>query len=313
MNEVSPVDSHIIHIPVTLSEVINALQVDQAGIFLDATFGGGGHSRAILEANPANEVWAIDRDPEAETRASILKETYPDRFHFYRKNFSAIDELPQISYDGALLDLGISSFQLDDPKRGFSFRHSSTLDMRMDSSSGISAETFLNTASREELVEAIRDFGEERHWKRIVNAILSHRGMQETRRSDLFVELIVSCYPLRERFRKIHPATKTFQGIRIAVNQELWELQKALPKIFTRLKPHGRLAVISFHSLEDRIVKQFFREKAGLTKSKTDPLQAARTEAEAIIISKKIISPSRTEVSRNPRARSAKLRVLEKL
>jgi 16S rRNA (cytosine1402-N4)-methyltransferase len=180
----------------------------------------------------------------------------------------------------------------------------------MDSSSGLSAEIFLNTASREKLIEAIRDFGEERHWKRIVNAILSHRGMQETKRSDLFVELIVSCYPLRERFRKIHPATKTFQGIRIAINQELLELQEALPKIFTRLKPHGRLAAISFHSLEDRIVKQFFREKARLTKSKMLPLQAAR--AEATIITKKIISPSKIEIARNPRSRSAKLRVLEK-
>jgi 16S rRNA (cytosine1402-N4)-methyltransferase len=294
-----------------LSEVNHALGVDQAGVFLDATFGGGGHSRAILEANPANEVWAIDCDPEAETRAKILKETFSDRFHFYRTKFSAIQALPEVFYDGALLDLGVSSFQLDDPRRGFSFRHSSTLDMRMDSSSGISAETFLNTASRAELIEAIRDFGEERHWKRIVNAILSHRGMQETKRSDLFVELIVSCYPLRERFRKIHPATKTFQGIRIAINQELLELQEALSKIFTRLKPHGRLVVISFHSLEDRIVKQFFREKAGLTKSQTILTQVAHTEA--TIISKKIISPSKTEIARNPRSRSAKLRVLEKL
>jgi 16S rRNA (cytosine1402-N4)-methyltransferase len=311
MNEVSPVDSHIIHIPVMLPEVINALQVAQAGVFLDATFGGGGHSKIILEANPANEVWAIDRDPEAETRANALKKTYPDRFHFHRMKFSEIQTLPELLYDGALFDLGVSSFQLDDPQRGFSFRHSSTLDMRMDSSSGQSAETFLNTASHEELVQAIRDFGEERHWKRIVNAILSHRGTQETKRSDLFVELIVSCYPLRERFRKIHPATKTFQGIRIAVNQELLELQEALPKIFTRLKSHGRLAVISFHSLEDRIVKQFFREKAGSAKSKTISPQVACTEA--IIISKKIISPSKTEISRNPRSRSAKLRVLEKL
>jgi 16S rRNA (cytosine1402-N4)-methyltransferase len=201
------------------------------------------------------------------------------------------------------MDLGVSSFQLEALERGFSFRSSSAPDMRMDPTSGISAEIFLATASREELVEAIRDFGEEKHWKRIVEAILSHRGLQETKKSDLLAKLIISCYPLRERFRRIHPATKAFQGIRIAVNQELSELRQALPKIFTQLRAGGYLAIISFHSLEDRIVKHFFKEKAVLSTPKLG----------SYVPTKKIISPSKEEVARNPRSRSAKLRILKKL
>jgi 16S rRNA (cytosine1402-N4)-methyltransferase len=303
VKEESPVKTITNHIPVMVHEVCEFLQADRGGVFLDATFGGGSHSKAILEANDRNEIWALDRDPEAEVRAMVFRENYPNRFHFYRKNFSAIDELPKIFYDGALMDLGVSSFQLEALERGFSFRSSSILDMRMDPTSGISAEIFLATASREKLIEAIRDFGEEKYWEHIVSSILSHRGLQETKRSDLLAKLIISCYPLRERFRRIHPATKTFQGIRIAVNQELLELQQALPKIFTQLKIGGHLAIISFHSLEDRIVKQFFKEKAVLSIPKLG----------TCIPTKKIISPSKEEVVRNPRSRSAKLRILKKL
>jgi len=290
-------------------EVCASLRAVLGGVFLDATFGGGGHARALLEAHGQNEVWAVDRDPEAEPRAAALEKNYPGRLHFYRKNFSAIDALPGDPYDGALLDLGLSSFQLEDPKRGFSFRRPAPLDMRMDPTSGPSAEVFLATASREELVEAIRDFGEERHWRRIVQAILSHRGQPAVQRSDLLGELVLSCYPLRERFEKIHPATRTFQGIRIAVNRELFWLQQALPKILERLKSGGRFAVLSFHSLEDRIVKQFFRKKSGLPRSQGAPT----AKAEAFLVTPKVLRPSGDEVLQNPRSRSARLRVLEKL
>jgi 16S rRNA (cytosine1402-N4)-methyltransferase len=298
------------HVPVMEREVCEFLHAERAGVFLDMTFGGGGHARAILEANVANVLWAVDRDPEAELRALSLGKTYPDRLQFHRRNFSTVDGLPPMTYDGALMDLGLSSLQLDDPRRGFSFRHSSRLDMRMDPQTGLSAANFLATASREQLIEAIRDFGEERHWKSIVNKILSHRGMQEMERSDLFAELLISCYPLRERFRRIHPATKTFQGIRIAVNRELSELQEALPKVFQRLRSGGRLVVLSFHSLEDRIVKKFFREKASVLRSENPG--GAPVKAEALLLTRKALRPSREELARNPRSRSAKLRALEK-
>ncbi|MDR0728259.1 MAG: 16S rRNA (cytosine(1402)-N(4))-methyltransferase RsmH [Puniceicoccales bacterium] len=311
MNVTSPVERALEHVPVMRSEVCEFLRPEQAGVFLDMSFGAGGHARAILEAHAANELWAMDRDPEAEARALSLAKAYPGRFHFQRRNFSTVDALPPMTYDGVLMDLGLSSLQLDDPRRGFSFRHSTLLDMRMDPNTEPSAADFLATASREQLVEAIRDFGEERHWKSIVGKILSHRGRPAVERSDLLAELVISCYPLRERFGRIHPATKTFQGIRIAVNRELSELQEALPKVFQRLRAGGRLVVLSFHSLEDRIVKNFFREKA--TESRSESPAEAPLKAEALLLTKKSLRPSREEVARNPRSRSAKLRALERI
>lgn len=301
--------SNFSHCPVMLDESLSWLNARSGGIFLDCTFGGGGHSSGMLSANENNFVHALDRDPMAEHRANDVALRYKN-FAFYRSNFADIADLQLPEFNGILMDLGVSSFQLDDALRGFSFKHHSPLDMRMDNSSGITAEQFLRYATEQELVVAIRDYGEEIFWKNIVKTIIDHRHDGALSYADTFADLIVRNLP--KKHQKIHPATKVFQGIRIFINDELRSIERALPLIFQRLAIGGRLVVISFHSLEDRIIKRFFNKMAGKSVDRYDSTYQQNRMSYGNILTKKPVLPTEFEINRNPRSRSAKLRVLEK-
>lgn len=302
------------HIPVLFEETLSVLAPERGGCFLDCTFGGGGHSRAILERGSASGVSlsAMDRDPDAFPRAQKLEKDFPGRFRFYGFCFSRLDEVEEAPFDGILMDIGVSSFQLDDESRGFSFRKEAFADMRMDTRNGISAAEFLETASREALTEAIRDFGEEPQWRRVVDAIIAARGSGQLSKTTELATLIESKIGKRPGV-KIHPATRSFQGIRIAVNDELGELSAALPKAFSALKVGGILAVISFHSLEDRIVKRFFNEVCGRPVDRFDNRLQDERVCRAELITHKVVRPSDAEIEANPRSRSSRLRALKKI
>ena len=303
------------HISVLREEITDLLLADGRKKFLDCTFGGGGHTRALLKSAPDVVVHAVDCDPAALERADALQADFGERFIFHDRNFSSISEIEEASFDGILFDLGVSSFQLDTFERGFSFRERAPADMRLDPRVGISAHEFLETATEQEIVEAIRNFGEETNWKKVVRAIMSERGTGKLAYTDTLAEIIAGAIPVNPRMKpkRIHPATKSFQGIRMAVNRELFVIEEALPVAFEKLAMGGRLAVISFHSLEDRIVKRYFRMLAGRPEHAHDhrPQQMRLTQAK--LFSGKPITPTEDEMSQNPRSRSAKLRVVEKI
>lgn len=302
------------HIPVLFEETLSVLAPERGGSFLDCTFGGGGHSRAILErgAIAGTVLSAMDRDPAAALRADKFKTEFGERFHFYGFCFSRLDEIAEAPFDGILMDIGVSSFQLDDDSRGFSFRKEAFTDMRMDTRNGVPAAEFLETSPREALTEAIRDFGEEPQWRRVVDAIIAARGSGKLSTTTGLAALIEAKIGKRPG-SKIHPATRSFQGIRIAVNDELGELKSALPKAFSALKAGGVLAVISFHSLEDRIVKRFFNEVCGRPVDRFDNRLQDERICRAELITHKTIRPSESEILSNPRSRSSRLRALRKI
>lgn len=298
------------HIPVMLKEVLEVLAPMPGKRFLDCTFGGGGHTRALLDAAEDVQVVGLDCDPDAGKRAAALKEEYPERFRFYDTNFSGMDTVEEKDFDGILMDLGISSFHVDEAERGFSFNKEAELDMRLDPRSGESASEFLESASSDAIVRAVRDYGEERAWKRVVSAILSARGTGDLARTRSLAQLVEDA--VGGRPGRIHRATKTFQGIRIAVNHELDVLEQALPKAVELLAEGGVLAVISFHSLEDRVVKRFFRKMAGKPEHARDNIpQDMRTRC-GTLLSSRPMKPSEEEIAANPRSRSPKLRVFKK-
>src|SRR3954469_21539660 len=295
------------HVPVLAREAIEALAIEPAGLYVDGTFGRGGHSRLILERlGPAGRLIALDRDPEAEQAAQAISDP---RFSFFRTKFSALpDEARQAN--GMLFDLGVSSPQLDDPKRGFSFRADGPLDMRMDPASGPSAAEWLATAEQQEITEVIRDYGEERFAKQVAAAIVAARGGEPLLRTRQLADLVGQAVRTREPGQD--PATRTFQALRIYLNRELEEVSLMLPQALARLAPGGRLAVIAFHSLEDRIVKRFMQSLARPEVPRRLPLRASEMPQPALKLVGRAVRASEQETRRNPRARSAILRVAER-
>jgi 16S rRNA (cytosine1402-N4)-methyltransferase len=298
------------HRPVLVSEAVEALAVRRDGIYVDGTFGRGGHSRAILERlGPSGRLIALDRDPEAEQAARSI----PDpRFSFIRSRFgdftNALQGLPLAH--GMLFDLGVSSPQIDDPARGFSFRADGPLDMRMDPDSGTSAAEWLANAEEQQIREVIRDYGEERFAKQIAAAIVAARSSEPLLRTRQLADLVGKAVRTREPGQD--PATRTFQALRIHVNRELEEVSLMLPQALARLAPGGRLAVISFHSLEDRIVKRFMQAAASPEMPRRLPLRASEMPQPLLILIGRAAKASEKEIRENPRARSAILRVAER-
>ena len=304
------------HAPVLLEEAVAALRPRSGGTYIDGTFGGGGHSaRLARELGPEGTILAFDRDPEAARRAAILDASSEARIIFIHERFSkmAIEARSRgvDSVDGVLLDLGISSIQLDDAARGFSFLREGPLDMRMDVSAGESAADLLNRISEHDLVELLFTYGEERQARRIARAIINERSSDPIRTTTQLARLVESTLGRDPRSR-IHPATRTFQALRIAVNEELSELGEGLGFALEILAPGGRLVVISFHSLEDRIVKQFIvREVRGCVCPPDQPVCTCGRSPSLKAIGRHQ-RPGAVEVGRNPRARSAIMRVAER-
>ena len=302
------------HTPVLLEETIAALGVRPDGTYVDCTFGRGGHSRAILaQLGRSGRLIALDRDPMA---IAAAKEIADPRLAAFHARFGALREVIRRAggayVDGVLLDLGMSSPQLDQADRGFSFRFDGPLDMRMDTSQGQTAAQWLEQSSEQDIVEVIRRYGEERFAKQIARAIVAARSRGPVDSTRQLAEIVAKAVPSREP--RQDPATRTFQAIRIYVNQELEELAVTLPQCLEVLGDGGRLVVISFHSLEDRIVKQFMRahSRAGALPARL-PLRASELPKPSIRLIGKPVFPSDIEVARNPRARSAVMRVAERI
>jgi 16S rRNA (cytosine1402-N4)-methyltransferase len=304
------------HIPVMLAEVVRALAPRDDGIYLDATFGGGGYARAILQAARCT-LWAIDRDPDAIVRGAALAEQFAGRLHLVEGRFGAMLDLLAAhgvtALDGVALDLGVSSFQIDQPARGFSFRADGPLDMRMGAN-GPTAADLVNTLEAGPLAKILREFGEERHAGRAGRAILRARAEMPITTTGQLAAILRRAIPKAKD--GIDPATRGFQALRIAVNDELGELSRALEAAAQLLRPGGRLVVVSFHSLEDRLVKRFLRAASGLAPnpSRHDPAGLlARPARKFRLLHRDALEPSGVEIAANPRARSAKLRAAERL
>jgi 16S rRNA (cytosine1402-N4)-methyltransferase len=301
------------HVPVLYDEVLAWLQPRPVGYYVDATVGAGGHAKGILLASdPDGRLLGLDADPDALQHASKILEPFGDRVCLRVANFRQLEEVAGAlgirEVDGILMDLGLSSRQLDDAERGFSFTQDGPLDMRMDPTQGQSAADLVNTLSEAELSDILWQYGEERYARRIARAIAAERPLVAT---GQLADLVARTVGRRE---KIHPATRTFQALRIAVNDELAALRQALPQARDLLRPGGRLAVIAFHSLEDRLVKQFYRQESKDCVCPPDlPVCVCQHRATLGVLTPKPIRPSAGEIARNPRSRSARLRVAERL
>jgi len=308
MNNVTP------HTTVLLNEAVDGLNIKPDGIYLDGTFGRGGHSRLILkQLNEDGQLIAVDRDLQA---AESAKEFIADpRFSFFHQDFASIRALLEqqdllYKLDGILLDLGVSSPQLDQAERGFSFSKDGPLDMRMDTSQGVSAKDWVNSASVEEMKKVLKEYGEEKFALRIARGIENYRAGREINSTLQLAKIIDEACPVKDKFK--HPATRSFQAIRIFINDELGQLRHTLAEMFDCLKVGGRMSVISFHSLEDRIVKRFIKEQSqGKKIPKEIPIMASEIETKFRKIGK-AIKASKNEVENNPRSRSAILRIAEK-
>lgn len=307
------------HQTVLLQETINLLDPKPGGIYIDATLGGGGHAAAICERiGPTGRLIGIDQDETALQAAAERLQRYQDRLTLVRRNFKEIGvisrELGISAIDGAVFDLGVSSPQLDMPERGFSYQHDAPLDMRMDRRQTIDARYLVNHLPEEELVRIIRDYGEERWAKRIAEFIVQARQKKAIDTTGQLTEIIKAAIPAAARREGPHPAKRTFQALRIAVNNELAILPETLEQTVDLLKPGGRIAVITFHSLEDRIVKQTFQNlMRGCTCPPGLPVCLCGKKPVLQAITRKPVTAGAAELARNPRARSAKLRVVERL
>ncbi|WP_445638520.1 16S rRNA (cytosine(1402)-N(4))-methyltransferase RsmH [Nostoc sp. DSM 114161] len=279
------------HLPVLPQEVIAGLAVSPGGYYLDTTVGGGGHSRLILEAAADVRVTAIDQDEDALAAAQKNLAEFNDRVQFIHSNFAGY-KFTANTFDGILADLGVSSYHLDQPERGFSFRQAGNLDMRMDRGRSLTAADVINNWDEAELANIFFNYGEERLSRRIARRIIERRPFHTTVE---LAEAIAGCVPPKYRYGRIHPATRVFQALRIAVNDELKSLETFLDKAPNALVPGGKIAIISFHSLEDRLVKHGLRNSPLLK-----------------VLTKKPITAAEEEISKNPRSRSAKLRIAER-
>ncbi len=304
------------HVPVMLQEVLATLAPRDGGIYLDGTFGGGGYARGVLE-HARCTLWAIDRDPEAIERGASLVARFPGRLHLLHGKFAdmvaLLDQAGVTALDGVVLDLGVSSFQIDDPTRGFSFRLDGPLDMRMGKH-GTSAADLVNTLAERALADVLHDLGEERASRRIARAIVAAREAAPITTTARLAEIIRSVLPPDRSGN--HPATRSFQALRIKVNDELRQIEDALRQAADLLQPNGRLVVVAFHSLEDRIVKRFMNEVAGRqgAPSRHDPAGLMTREAPDFrLLTMRALRPGSEEANRNPRSRSARLRALERL
>jgi len=301
------------HVSVLLAEAVAALAIRPAGIYLDATFGRGGHSRAILDSlGVGGRLIALDRDPAAIAAGASISDPRFTLAHAPFSRFDAVlDKLGVALVDGVLMDIGVSSPQLNTPERGMSFRFDAPLDMRMDTTQGETAAEFLARGSQSEIERVIRDYGEERFAHAIAKALVAARSEHGISRTGQLATLVAQVVRTREPGQ--HPATRCFQALRIHVNRELEELSLALPRTVERLVPGGRLAVISFHSLEDRIVKRFMRDAAHPPQPpKGVPVRAADLPKPVLLLVGKAMFPSDAEIAANPRCRSAVLRVAQK-
>ena len=301
------------HQPVLYKEIIHALQPRRGGRYVDGTLGAGGHARGILEASvPDGQLLGLDVDPQALALARKILAPYEQRIHLVQASYVSLSAQLAIlgwdKVDSIVLDLGASSMQFDTPERGFSFAQEAPLDMRFGPTMLKTAADLVNELSERELADLLYQYGEERDSRRIARAIVKARPLHTTRELVAIIEAVSP-----RRGDRIHPATRTFQALRIAVNEELASIEEVLPQAVTNLKSGGRLAVISFHSLEDRIVKEFFREQS---KDLVNPPyeQIYKEERKAMLkeVNRKPITPSDEEIKNNPRARSAKLRIVEK-
>ena len=304
------------HTTVLLDEAVNALAIEADGFYIDGTFGRGGHSQLILEQlGEKGRLLGIDKDPEAILHGKAIQ-AQDKRLDMYQGSFATIKALAEDrnflgKVDGVLLDLGVSSPQLDDAERGFSFLRDGPLDMRMDPTSGVSAADWLAYAEEEEITDVLKRFGEEKFGKRIARAIIEKRHTKPLATTQELVDVIDAAVPVKDKYK--HPATRSFQGIRIFVNEELSDLEKVLEGILEALKPGGRMVIISFHSLEDRIVKRFIRKHV---QGDDFPIGLPVTEEQLNRRLKaigKAVKASKEQIEMNPRARSAVMRVAEKL
>ncbi len=305
------------HLSVMSEEVLHWLQPVAGGIYLDGTLGGAGHSRLVLEAAAESRLIGLDRDPAALKKAAEVLAHYGDRVSLHHATFDQADQvLRQLDIDGLdgmLLDLGVSSHQLDTPERGFSFRYDAPLDMRMDPTVGITAADIVNQADEAELVRIFFEYGEERYSRRIVRKIIAQRKESAITKTGELAELVRHAVPGGHRPGKIHPATRVFQALRIHVNDELGQVKRGVAAGISLLKPGGRLVVITFHSLEDRIVKHLFREKAqGCICPPRLPVCQCMNTPDVKILTRRGIKAGETEIDQNVRSRSAILRAVER-
>lgn len=306
------------HLPVMEAQVLELLGCARGGVFVDGTLGGGGHSAGVLRANPSNRVIGLDKDEDALKAAAEFLAPFGGRAVLVREDFrnmrKAVEALGAAPVDGVLLDIGVSSFQLDSASRGFSFRFDAPLDMRMDTRQPATAATLVNTLDESGLCRIFREYGEEAFAARIARAIVQRRTTKPVETTGQLVELVLAAIPRKFHGGRIHPATKVFQALRIAVNDELESLEEGLAGGIGILKAGGRMAVITFHSLEDRMVKRAFREAStGCVCPPKFPICVCGKKPRARLLTRKALTAAPDELDANPRARSARLRAIEML